>query len=208
MAVVIAAEAHEHAVAPGGFEDAEFASKRRTNGMLLLFIIPVLIWGVTADRWHPWMLGATVAIFAVYLATSLRSQMKQDARGRLFGQQGDYQWRREWPAASFKLQLDRYLRLRGWNILDAAAIGVNAVIIVVEMKRCRAALLCLRPAQLPTQEALDTLAVLRRSTGASRTVVVSQRRIKLPDYGAASGAELMQVPFSDIPKIEYILGLG
>jgi hypothetical protein len=176
--------------------------------MLPLLIIPVLIWGVTADRWHLWLLGATVVGFLIYVAVSLRAQMKRDAAARQFGQQGDYQWRCEWPAASFKYQLDRFMRLRGWDVLDGAVVGADCVTLVVERKYCRAIVLCLKPQRKPTPEALDALAGLGQSSGVSKTVLISERRTKTPPHGGTDDAKLMRLQFSDIPKIEFLLGLN
>ena len=176
--------------------------------MLPLLIIPILIWGVTADRWHPWLLGATCFSFLVYVLVSLRAQMKRDAAARQFGQQGDYQWRREWPAASFKCHLDRFMRLRGWNVLEGTVVGTDCVTLVVEKRYCRAIVLCLRPRRKPTREALDALEVLGRSGGVSKTVLISERRTKMPPHAGPDNAKLMRLQFSDIPKIEYLLGIN
>jgi hypothetical protein len=176
--------------------------------MLPLLILPVLIWGVTADRWHPWLLGATAFGFLVYVVVSLRGQMKQDEAAREFGQQGDYQWRREWAAASFKYHLDRFMRLRGWNVLDGAVVGADCVTLVVEKKYCCATVLCLKPQRKPTPEALDALAGLGRSSSVCKTVLISERRTKMPAHGGTDAAKLMRLQFSDIPKIEFLLGLN
>jgi hypothetical protein len=134
-------------------------------------------------------------------------QIRQASSTLEFGQQRNYHWRREWSAASFKSYLDRYLRLREWRVLEGAVVGLNAVILIVEMKRCRAALVCVRPPHAPTQDVFDALSVLCRSTGASKAALISKGGTKAPDPAGMDGAKLQQMRFSDIPKIEYLLGI-
>jgi len=167
---------------------------------------PLLIWLMTPDAWHPFLLVAFVVMLvtgAILFTRSVRRLHASEAATS--APRDEYRWLSGWDATRYGRHFGSFLRFRGWRILSASALAPGRLAVVAEKYRCRLALLCVEPTRDAAASDISHLQSVGQDARATRIALVSRSPAKPPGPPTDAGHNVWHIRYDDLRRLDELL---
>jgi hypothetical protein len=176
---------------------------------LLLPFVPIVVWLITDESWHPYLAALYAVCFTIAVMLYARRVRRQLAPLRGFGP-ADYAgaWLSSWSETDYMGQIKALLERRGWRVISAEVAGRNRVLTQLHKDRFYATVLLVRPGVAVTDADVAMLAERRRASGAQRACLVSADAKDLPSSWAQAETQTAYLRYADLAELNDVVGFG